>query len=822
MQERAIKAAISNNIKGGLLFLTDAEGNGIGDSTVSKPKYLTQSDINNAKNESLIDLTSNISYLIDMVDPNNEQLSFKYLAEMLTQDSINYRVVMITPPETEETGYKNILSNIRKYDPKVDDVLYGAVTEDLYFKDIDDLVSWQKAGNKVVFNNKVYTKIDPSLLIKYADGKDNLNIININQTIKYFDIKNANDIRELYEFAKTSGAIIGIVDTDVWMRTLERTYSSYKRPIKVDNWIQKLQFQSKNLQKASLGFHVRNAADSIFQLFSNYYILPKFADSKTFLRLVVTGSQIYSLYKKLSEEHTLTILNVGVHYEDILKLINKANVDPNIIKNKINLIKDVIEAYVKVGKTVENNTRITYRLKTAMSILDKLTKVTETNVKGNLNLLKNVVTFVSNIQFGEWVDVYQNKNIDGTWVAGLRIDALDNAGKVKENVTFEKRYGKEWEWRRNLLREFSAFFNTSALSDYLRKDRFEKLPGFFESYRGYEDKPEEEFTYEELKTRYKTISKELTDGEFRRDYGLIGGKISKAFQGSTDWIENMARIVNFFINIDIHNKSFDSAKLDSLRRWFNYGQRSPLEKMLMTDIPFISFPVRSLQNWIDRLNNPKFWRLMSDFIDGWYGQYLDEETKEYDDFMKYQIRSGWLPLSKNVGIRLGNGAFDVMNIIYGLDQTLEGRQSPILRGTKTLVETGDPYKAVRAFASIGVFSRLVNGITGISDSVFGTQLRQGIAQTPGLNQVLSTRAPSLGTIAPTVFYDIRNYEKYTPRRYRYERNGRYAKYENIYRDYFNKFGRFRSNAASPYRLVKNIQWRQYVRYRQSQAIIGRR
>jgi len=827
LQERAVKFAVSNNIKGGLLFLTDDNGNGIGDGTVSKPRYLTQSDIVKAKNESLIDLTSNISYLIDIVDPNNEQLSFKYLAEMLTRDSINYRIVMISPPDTDETGYKNILSNIRKYDPKVDDVLYGSTTEDLYFKSIAELVKWQQDGNKVVFNNKVYTKIDPSLIIRDANGKDNLNITNINQTIKYFDIKNANDVRELYEFAKTSGAIIGIVDTDVWMRTLERTYNAYKRPTKVDNWIQKLQFQSKNLQKASLGFHVRNAADTIFQLFSNYYILPKFADSKTFLRLVVTGSQIYSLYKKLSEEHTLTILNVGVHYEDLVKLIGKANVDPAIIKNKIDLIKEVLENYVNVGKTVQNNTRITYRLRTALSILDNLIKVTEVNVKDNLGLLKNVVTFVSNIQFGEWVDLYENREVNGKWIPGLRMDALDNTGAVrvsslKKNPSFEQRYGaEEWKWRRTLLKEFSAFFNTSAISDYLRKDRFEKLPGFFESYRGYEDKPEEEFTYEELKTRYKTISKELTDGEFRRDYGLIGGGIAKAFQGATNWTENMARIVNFFINIEIHNKSFDSAKLDSLRRWFSYGQRSPLEKTLMTDIPFISFPVRSIQNWIDRLNNPKFWRLMSDFIDGWYGQYLDEETKEYDDFMQYQIRAGWLPLSKNVGIRIGNGAFDVMNIIYGLDQTLEGRQSPILRATRTLVETGDPFKAVRAFASIGLFSRLVNGITGISDSIFGTQLRQGIAQTPGLNQVLSGKPASLGTIAPTLFYDINSYEKYTPRRYRYGNNGRWAKYENIYRDWFNKFGRMRRPTTDPYRLVKNIQWRQYVRYRQSKAIIGR-
>jgi hypothetical protein len=285
-------------------------------------------------------------------------------------------------------------------------------------------------------------------------------------------------------------------------------------------------------------------------------------------------------------------------------------------------------------------------------------------------------------------------------------------------------------------------------------------------------------------------------------------------------IENSARITNFLYNILIHGKSFDESKLDSLQRWFNYGSRTPLETMLMTDIPFFSFSIRSVQNWADRLVNPRFWRIMSDFIDGWYGQYVDEETKEYDKFMEYQIRQGWLPIDHNLGIRVGFGAFDVMNTLYNMPEQLQSRRSPILRAVATLVEEQNLLKALKQFATFGVVGRFANAITGVSDAVLGTGLRPAIAQTPVLNQLLETRAPSLGTIDPSVFYDIKQYEKFTPRRYRYPPNGRWAKYENIYKDWFNKYGKMRKPKVNPYQLVKDIQWRQYVRYRRSRNVVG--
>jgi hypothetical protein len=351
--------------------------------------------------------------------------------------------------------------------------------------------------------------------------------------------------------------------------------------------------------------------------------------------------------------------------------------------------------------------------------------------------------------------------------------------------------------------------NTAATADYLKKDRFEMLPSFFENYRGHTDKDFSNKSYEEI----KDIFNKQKGGWIRYlNPNYVYNRVNTL-------IENSARITNFYYNLMIYNKTFDDSVLSSLKSWFNYGMRSPLEQRILADIPFVSFPIRSINNWIDRVMSPKYWRFMSDFIDGWYGQYIDEEDKDYDEFMKYQIRNGWIPISKNWGLRIGNGAFDIMNMLYNTEESLKSRLSPLLRSVRTLVEKKNVFEAFNQLAISGFVSRIANTITGTSDLLSQSNLRKSAGEVPLLQQFLDTRPATIGTTLRGFSYDIKNYEKYTPRRYRYGRNGRWAKYENIYKDWFNKFGRMRRPTNNPYRLVKNIQWRQYVRYRQSQAIL---
>jgi hypothetical protein len=829
IKQQALDKALSDNIGAGILLLRDNEGNGLGDSTIRKPKYLMQRDMDNYRNESLLALSNEVTLLKHLVDPNNLEYTLRIQYNFMKQDANNYRFVIVTPPEPiEEDGlYRNILSNIRKYDPRVDDVLFASgkkqlnligkigveldlvnesIYSDLYFKDMDALKAWQDAGGKVVFNNRVYEKIDPKLVL--ADNK------NLSPTIKQIDVKSFEEFKLIYLQHIKQGTIVGFIDQDQWMKTMEKVYNPYRPAF---NLISKMQAIAKYRMRFSIGGIIRNAMDTVLQLFSNALILPKAVESKDFLRVTFLSAGLLELYKKMSDEHTIAIMNIGAHYEDILKQIKSGKPDINIVKNKVELIKEILQSYVDISKTINDSERITLRAKNAEVILKEINKINYSEIKNETNILKQAVSFVANIKFAEFFDMYDNRRINGVLIAGLRVDSRDEDNKVIPWTSMAESK-KDFELKRRMVKEISAFMTSSATADYLKKDRFELLPAFFERYRGYEDTTEE-LDYKDLMKEFERAKKQMDIQVTKNILGPIGRPLIKGFNDIMNHIENSARITNFLYNILIHGKTYSEAKLDSLQRWFNYGSRSPLEQMLMTDIPFFSFSIRSVQNWIDRLVNPRFWRIMSDFIDGWYGQYVDEETKEYDNFMRYQIRQGWLPLDNNFGIRVGFGAFDVMNTIYNLPEALASRRSPLLRAVSTLVEEKDLVKALKQFAAFGVVGRIANLVTGLSDVTLGTGLRPAIAES-GLGQILETRTPTIGNIEPSVFYDIKRYEKYIPRRYRYGRNGRYAQYENIYRDWFNKYGRMRRPKVNPYQLVKDIQWRQYVRWRRTRNVVG--
>ena len=828
IQQQALRNAVINNLGGGVLLLRTVDGYGLGDSNIGKPRYLTQEDLDNKRNEATLAMSNKVTLLTNMVDSNNEDRMLKIIYDVMKQKQGQYRLVVVQDPLEDEGAYKSIVDKIRRFDPTKDtsDKLYEKFTSEEYkalkFNKIEELEKWQADGGKVVFEGKVYEAIDKNIIIKNNKA--------LTPTYKELPITSFKQLKEYYEFAKGQNAlgvrpIIGFIDLNTWMQAMEQTYTIRKKPSAIQSFVWKLQLGSKNLSKFSVSFLFRNMNDTVYQLFSNAQILPKAVDSKDFMHMTMTSIELYNLYKQYSDEHTATLINVGLFYEDIMAQLKMPVADPKIIDSNINLMKEVLESYITIGKTIqEENSRIKYNLNQAERLLNAVKNIDNKNVKGNTRTLYDIATFISNIKFGEYIELYDNRVIDGTLVAGLRVDGRDENGKPRKGLApLSKIMTKEdLKWKKKLLKELSAFMNTAATSDYLRKDNFELLPQIFENYRGYNDNDFSVNTYEEIQNMIKDQRNVRRYNRGHWPFKDLSSRLIDGYDRINSVIENGARITNFFYNLMIYNKTFDESVTASLRSWFNYGMRSPLEQRLAADIPFISFPIRSLENWIDRLNNPRWWRFMSDFFDGWYGQYIDEEEKEYSDYIKYQMRNGWIPLSKNFGIRIGNGGLDVMNILYNTQEAFEGRLSPLLRGVKTLVEKRNVFEALNQLATAGFIGRIANTITGASDMALGTNLRQQASQVPVLRETLDTRQATIGTTFRGFAYDIYNTSRFTPRRYQYSRNGRYAKYENIYKDYFNKYGRFRSNAASPYRLVKNIQWRQYVRYRQSQAIIGRR
>ena len=828
-----LQRALMEHLGGGISLLRSDEnsngvgGSGIGDATIKKPKMLKQEDLDNFKAKSILTMQSKIRNILGMVNTLNEDTikqSIKYLYKFIKEEQKDFRLVLMTPPDEDEGRYKTIINYIRKYDPKIDDELFGEPKIDkgflpetldliniknnnrynaLRFNNLDELIEWQKGpNNKVVMNGKVYNRIDPKIVLKNNE--------NLTPTLKEIRVTSEEQLLELYNQVKNTRNILGFVDLNDWMETMNSVYTPYKFDTQFDKFLFNAQIMSKNISKFSAPFLARNLYDTVNQLLTNNIILPKSINAETFMNSTINSIELYSLYTKYSDEHTISIINMGIQYEDILKEMSKPVVNETVINKKLNLMTDMLKSYIKIGSTL-NNERITYRIKEAKRILNNLVNLDIKFIKDNQPLLKQVVTFISNINFGEFIELYDNRIIDNVWVAGLRTDNKNADGQIITTYTSLDKKIKNYALKKPLLKQLSAFMNTEALNDYLKKDRFEMLPEFFENYRGYNEKDFSVDTYENIKKR---LGKQKGGMLRFLDPRYMYEKINTV-------IENGARITNFFYNIMMYNKTFDEAVSDSLTHWFNYGMRSPLEFRLLTDMPFISFPVRSIENWIDRINSTKYWRFMADFLGGWYGQYRDEETKEFDDFIKYQMRQGWVPFGTNFGIRIGNGAFDTLNILYNTQQELDQRASPMLRGIKAIAEGKGAFEAIKQSAFIGLLGRVVNTTTGIFDMYANTPLRENVSKTPVANQLFETRPATIGTTYRGFAYDINNYDRYTPRQYRYGRNGRYAKYENIYKDWFNKYGRMRKPKLNPYYLVKDIQWRQYVRMRRSKVALNK-
>ena len=143
----------------------------------------------------------------------------------------------------------------------------------------------------------------------------------------------------------------------------------------------------------------------------------------------------------------------------------------------------------------------------------------------------------------------------------------------------------------------------------------------------------------DYQTFSKAIYKELSDETttFGRALGrqLLSIKRPSKFKAMYNYLtadtESTGRIVGYFLDKYIHYLNFDQSVNKSLTRFFNYGTMSPIENNLLTDIPYLSFPVRSINNWIQRITDPRYLRLLDDSLDG-YTDSINEDG-QYDHIL---------------------------------------------------------------------------------------------------------------------------------------------------------------------------------------------
>jgi hypothetical protein len=735
-------------------------------------------------------------------------------------------------------------------------------SKDIKFKSFQEIIDYVKELNapikksytfetpinKIIFKGKEYTSVDLNGIDLGSD---------ISPTLKEINIKNWKELKgllKLLEDKLAQGEVlnIGLVTIDNLMSSYETAYKPFKFTGPLSTWLGQLQYLEKLLMRFNYGFIMRNMLDTWLQLYSEIYkdfdIYGTLKNNKEIIRIMGLTFDVYNMYQDISEERILTLLEVKSSYDKLNKLLlNKTAITKeqvlDVIQNFLN-IRYRINGYVEGAQSLKQDelkNRIKYRLENNALVyqkdLDSVLKFLLEDVVGvksiedlskvsndttyqlknkdgvlailNRTSIRDSVNFLLDIRFAEYFTLYDNLKFgeDKGNIYRARIEKRLKKYTKYKDVDGNPIYNADYNDLKNILFEISAFMQTNAQIDTYRQESFAYLRDLVSQRVALDAN---DFSTRSFKEVYNEIEEQRTGTSNKTLFGKLL-RITKAgykffYEDLNTDTENVGRIAGYLLDRQLRGYNFQESVNNSLKRFFNYGLRSPLEMQLLADIPYLSFPVRSIKNWIDRITDPRIVVLLSDVIDGVYGQYADEEG-QYSEFELLEMQSGWIRVSKNFGLRIGLGLYDVQNILSDPSAALVGRQRPLLKGIAKFLETRDVMQSIRQLAIAGPITRVLNALP----------MRENLQQSK-LKPFVSRQPYTPVTTIPLV-YTVQNYEKYTPRRYRYGRNGRWAKYENIYRDWFNKFGRMRRPTTNPYRLVKNIQWRQYVRYRQSQAMI---
>ena len=707
----------------------------------------------------------------------------------------NYRYMRVTEvvPAGEDEGLAKRFYDYVKLEDK-----------DVYKNSKGEYVAWNKLNSKE--QNKYYKKHNDKYGIKSFedmnkhckeylqingktyDGFDqDLDINNfITPTLKQIVIKSGKTLEDIYNYLLDNNATsIGFTYLNDIMTSVETAYNPYRITGKGARYITKFNLTQKLIMRMSAGFLLRNAVDTFTQLSTDLYIQkglnPIIYEPGKIHRYIKYGERIYTVYKLLSEERMFTLKQILYNHENINDCISNNKYNEAI--KYINELYEYLDAYINQAELVQDKThRITSRLDYAK----QLRNISIHTINDYVSINNKITKFLLNTTFAEYYLFYDNKEINGKTIRGLRVDAnkedIRKATKRIQNI-------KEMEdpLFKDLLVEISAFMQTNAQIDMFKQQQYSELYRLVEQNKEHMLNSNVEHNIDYIKQEIETYRKESSNDLS----SFLNNTILKPYEYLTERTENLARILGFIFNRELYGYTYNESIQRSLKSWFNYGQRGPLEMQLTYDIPYISFPIRSISNWIDRLMDPRYARLMDDIIDGIYSQYADEDG-QYSEWEEFMIRSGWIPITKKLGIRVGSGAFDIYNLLTDTADNIEQRRNPLLKGLTEFIQSGDLKKAASNLATTSAINRAVN--------TFG--IKQGATQ------------KTLGNSSSMFFEYNDDYEKYTPYKYR-NNNGRWIYYENIYKDWFNKYGRMRRPSQDPTQLVKNIQWKQYLRYRQN-------
>ncbi len=868
MKEITAKAAFSKSFSKGTFLLHDPKGRTIFDLYENAPKYIgddpefTSKDVQKIKDTNLMNMQKYQTPFLTMASlfkNDDDTYDWDKLFDYYRGNRKFLRLTVVMDAYDNETLVRNLGDQLRKNITEYDNKSNWAkmMPWNIYkhrkttrFDSFEDIIKYVKDLNKgitkedgIKINGKRYKTVD----LNGIDFKDD-----VSPTLKEINIKTPEDFARVLKMMEdhmknnntTEELSIGFVTLDDFMSSYDIAYKPARLEGKgmIPDLVSSLQYSQKLMMRLSLGFLFRNYMDTWTQIYSELYtqegLYGTITKAPEILRITGLTGQLYKLYQDVYEERLTVQIDIKSKFEEMQQVFtriknNHGSITHNdaitLVKNLVD-IRNRIYSYTEGVKKLNNvKSRIKHRSDRATKVLkslDTLMNFVVKDIVGFKNLkeiekiedptfrfkakeklqvldgrkdIKDSAAFILNINFAEYLTLHDSLMFD---------PSTPNKPRKRIKKWMEK-YNKDkgkkdkpiYNDVEHILFEISAFMQTNAQIDTYKQEHYTYLR------RIVEKRVSDNFNNTTDKT-YEEVSKEVNDASrtFENKLAELAFQPYKLYANMNETIENTARIGGFLFDRYLYGYSFNETVNRSLKRWFNYGQRTPVETQLLADIPYLSFPIRTVDNWLDRMLDPSYNRLISDIVDGVYGQYADEDG-QYDQYEQFQIMNGWLPVGGGVGLRLGFGLYDVQNILNNTAATIEQRRNPILRSLHTLATTKDVGEAMKNLATVGVLTRSANTLGP----------RNVTPPTPGVRKPVQQRERTLGNTFNFLYNYSEGNNKYTPYKYR-NNNGRYKRYENIYKNWFNKYGRMRQPKVDPIGLVKDIQWKQYVRHRQSQAM----
>lgn len=245
----------------------------------------------------------------------------------------------------------------------------------------------------------------------------------------------------------------------------------------------------------------------------------------------------------------------------------------------------------------------------------------------------------------------------------------------------------------------------------------------------------------------------------------------KANMGIATRIEQVGRLHGYMLDRFAYGRTEDTALHRSLRRHFDYSDKSMAELWAKLFIPFIQFPTRNALYWAEELQSGYQSRRLNAKLDALWGDY-DMEENEYAQWARMQ---GYIPVGEKL-VKIGDSRLQALRFLNNPRQEITNRMNPMIR---------ESVEALRGNKSV------------VDSAISATPFVRRLPEAVRRIQERHTK-PLEASVAPSLFSSIyrRDFNRY---------NNRYQVYRNLY----DKYGRYRYRKdADPHYRIQSITYQQ--------------